>query len=568
MLDLPHAEPLGEEEQHALHDDRGQQHERHEHERRGVAEHVVVDAHHDLERQDEQHHARHVHRRHEEELRREAHLIQRAHALFDTLIQAVLQPLPPRLALQEAVARVHEVVVHLPAVEELLHVVQEHVARELEHKNDDGEQQVELHILLADAVQVGDGELRPEHHHHDDEERLVEECERLVGVASERVQDGLHGLTAVDGEVDLALLERRALLLLLDHLSLERQPLLEVELLAHPHGGLGQLLAAPLDERRRAGRDVHALGNEQTELDGVREQEVGEIVGAESDEALDQAHGGHERAHQEVLLELRLEHPLAVHGDELQDDDNVPQPGSVVLPERELHDQRQEQAEHERREHHVAALPQRRHPHRLLLRRLVTLELDLALALGHTLRQEDARAEDDEEPREDHEAEPDAARAVVVDQLRVHLGVHEVAVHVVEDPRRGVQRVLAQPPVAVDEQKDAHDDHADGQRRHHHADRRRGRDDEEEGQEAEARRRRQPRDDAVEEPVDEREAHGEEADEGEERNERVPLEGEVHDQLHVVQRHHREGHLVATVGGVAVELVEHDVDRDEPLLDV
>ena len=63
----------------------------------------------------------------------------RSEIFYCTLrVLLVLQTLPPRFPLQEAVARVDEVVVNLPAVHQLQHRQCEHVRDELEGDEDDG----------------------------------------------------------------------------------------------------------------------------------------------------------------------------------------------------------------------------------------------------------------------------------------------------------------------------------------------------------------------------------------------------------------------------------------------
>ena len=96
---------------------------------------------HHLHPEHKHHDAVDVDRQHHVVLGGKTHLVQRSHRFVDALVQRIFQTLPPRLSLEEAISRIDEIIINLPAVEQFQHRQREDVGDELERNANQREQQ-------------------------------------------------------------------------------------------------------------------------------------------------------------------------------------------------------------------------------------------------------------------------------------------------------------------------------------------------------------------------------------------------------------------------------------------
>ena len=119
------------------------QNKSHDKAKENIFEHVVVYAKHHGQRQHEEERAGTADAKHKVKLRGEAQLVDCSERVIDRLVVGLFQALPPRRPVLVPVSGVLHVLVHLPAVEQLLNVEDEDVHDNLEWDNDETEEQVD-----------------------------------------------------------------------------------------------------------------------------------------------------------------------------------------------------------------------------------------------------------------------------------------------------------------------------------------------------------------------------------------------------------------------------------------
>ena len=294
LRDFPQPDDVGQEHERLLGHHAQPEHDGHHQPEQDVLEHVVLRSEHHGDGEREKERARAADGEDEVELRGEAHLVHRTQRVVDGLVVRALEAFPARGAVLKAVARVLHVLVHLPAVVQLLDVEDEDVHHDLERDDHHAEQQVDDEILLPEPEQERELQVLVELVVEEDEQRR-------------HVQAGGGG--AVRGEETHQVLHHRVLFVDL----LLRLDLQVVLLFLAAQAQAQRDVLAQLRHEFRHVRDervqVHKLDQADDELEVVAERKICEVVRRDGHKA-----GGQGQTHGDGRQEHHLaQERLALH---------------------------------------------------------------------------------------------------------------------------------------------------------------------------------------------------------------------------------------------------------------